>query len=383
MAYAEKKILKGGKVVYYAVYTGPDGRRRTAGSFTNKRDAQKAADAQESTIRDGAWVDPTNTKTTFKEYVDSYYWPTTVHLEVSTRTAYRYYLDKHFLPEFGHRQLRLINPSLVQGWVNEASAGGLSARSVVKYHALLHRIFERAVIDRVVPINPCAHTQLPKVVATPKRIITTEQFDAILGKVPARYRTMVLLAIETGLRWGELIALRPCDLDFTSRIITVRRVIVEVAKKNSPTGQRTFVKDYPKDDEQRRVSIDKTTITLLREHMLAYNIRDTTCSSHPPSGPHCRGTTSARNTGCPQSKPRRSTRKSRSITCAPRTPRGYSPAAPTSSSCKNDSATVASPPPSNTPAPSPTPANEPSPPSAASDTAKTPTHDKCAASLQL
>ena len=98
----------------------------------------------------------------------------------------------------------------------------LSARSVVKYHALLHKIFQRAVIDRVVPINPCAHTQLPKVVATPKRIITTEQFDAILGKVPARYRTMVLLAIETGLRWGELVALRSCDLDFTTRIITER-----------------------------------------------------------------------------------------------------------------------------------------------------------------
>ena len=129
MAYAEKKTLKGGKVVYYAVYTGPDGRRRTAGSFTNKRDAEKAADAQESTIRDGAWVDPTNSKTTFKEYVDTYYWPTTVHLEVSTRTAYRFYLDKHFLPEFEHRQMRLINPSLVQSWVNDASVGGLSARS--------------------------------------------------------------------------------------------------------------------------------------------------------------------------------------------------------------------------------------------------------------
>jgi integrase len=198
-----------------------------------------------------------------------------VHLEVSTRTAYRYYLDRHFVPEFGHRQMRLINPSLVQGWVNDVSAAGLSARSVVKYHALLHKIFSRAVIDRVVPVNPCAHTQLPKVVATPKRIITSEQFDAILAKVPARYRTMVLLAIETGLRWGELIALRPCDIDFTTRIITVRRVIVEVAKKNSPTGQRTFVKDYPKDDEQRRVSIDKTTISLLCEHMLAYNVRDT------------------------------------------------------------------------------------------------------------
>ena len=41
MAYAEKKTLKGGKVVYYAVYTGPDGRRRTAGSFPSKRERRE------------------------------------------------------------------------------------------------------------------------------------------------------------------------------------------------------------------------------------------------------------------------------------------------------------------------------------------------------
>src|SRR5947209_11072788 len=275
MAYAEKKTLKGGKVVYYAVYTGPDGRRRTAGSFPSKREAEKAADTQEKTISHGNWADPTESKMTFRDYVDPSSWPTTAHLEVSTRAAYRYYLAKHFLPTFGHRQMRLINPSLVQSWVNDVSAGKLAPRSVVKYHALLHKIFARALIDRVVPTNPCTHTELPKVVAKPKRIITVEQFDAILTHVPARYRTMVLLAIETGLRWGELVALRPCDIDFSARAVVVRRVLVEVAKKNSPTGERCFIKDYPKDDEQRSVSIDKTTGKLLREHMLEYSVRDT------------------------------------------------------------------------------------------------------------
>src|SRR5436305_7835511 len=59
------------------------------------------------------------------------------------------------------------------------------------------------------------------------------------------------------LRWGELVALRPCDIDFSGRTVIVRRVVVDVAKKNSPTGERCFIKDYPKDDEQRTVSIDK------------------------------------------------------------------------------------------------------------------------------
>jgi len=91
-----------------------------------------------------------------------------------------------------------------------------------------------------------------QLIGVPVRLFTP--FLSMLANIPARYRTMVLLAIETGLRWGELISLRPCDIDVTARINTVRRTILEVAKKNSPTGQRCFVKDYPKDDEQRRIS---------------------------------------------------------------------------------------------------------------------------------
>src|SRR5205823_6774163 len=142
----------------------PDGRRRTAGRFPTKREAEKAADAQEKAVAAGHWVDPTQSKMTFTSYVEDCYWPTTMHLEVSTRAAYRYYLDKHFLPTFGQVRMRQISPSAVQAWVNQASGSALSARSVVKYHALLHKIFARAVIDRVVPVNPCAHTELPKVV---------------------------------------------------------------------------------------------------------------------------------------------------------------------------------------------------------------------------
>ena len=154
------------------------------------------------------------------------------------------------------------------------SAGKLAARSVVKYHAVLHKIFSRAVIDQVVPTNPCSHSELPKVVKQPKRIITVEQFEAILSNIPKRYRMVVLLAIETGLRWGELVALRPVDVDFTDHIVTVRRTLVEVSKKNSPTGARCFVKEYPKDDEQRQVHIDRATCKQLREHMLEGAIRD-------------------------------------------------------------------------------------------------------------
>ena len=274
MGYATRRTLKDGSVRFYAKYLGADGKYHEEGGYTSKREAEKAAARLEVDASRGDWTAPTSGRMSFASYVETYYWPTAAHLEVSTRAAYRYYLDKHFIPRFGELSMRRITPPLIQSWVNDASKQDLSPRSVVKYHALLHKIFSRAVVDRVIPLNPCTHTALPKVVKQPKRIVTVAQFNKILTEIPARYRMLVLLAIETGMRWGELVALRPADLDLKKGIVTVRRTIVEVAKKNSPTGHRMFVKDYPKDDEQRVISIDNATCKLVREHMVAYAVRD-------------------------------------------------------------------------------------------------------------
>ena len=274
MSYTRAKSLKDGTVRHYAAYLGADGRYHEEGGFKTEKEAAKKAAQLELDASRGDWASPIAGRTTFADYVAISYWPTTAHLEISTRTAYGYYLDKHFLPRFGTVSLRRISPAMIQTWVNDVTAGGLSPRSVVKYHALLHKIFARAVIDRAIGINPASHTALPKVVVKPKQIITAAQFDKILLQLPARYQMMVLLAIETGLRWGELIALRPCDIDMTSHIVLVRRTIGEVAKKHSPTGQRIYLKDHPKDDEQRSVQIDAATCQQLQEHTRDNDIED-------------------------------------------------------------------------------------------------------------
>ena len=274
MSYTRAKTLKDGTVRHYAAYLGADGRYHEEGGFKTEKQAAKKAAQLELDASRGDWASPIAGRTTFADYVATSYWPTTAHLEVSTRTAYGYYLDKHFLPRFGTLPVRRISPAMIQAWVNDVTAGGLSPRSVVKYHALLHKILARAVIDRAIGINPASHTALPKVVVKPKQIITAAQFEQILHKLPARYQMMVLLAIETGLRWGELIALRPCDINMTTHIVLVRRTIGEVAKKHSPNGQRIYLKDHPKDDQQRSVQIDQATCHQLQAHIRNNDIDD-------------------------------------------------------------------------------------------------------------
>jgi integrase len=102
-------------------------------------------------------------------------------------------------------------------------------------------------------------------------------------------RVMVGVAIETRLRRGELIALRPVDVDFTSHVIHVQRTIVEVARKNLPTGRRCFVKNYPKDHETRHVQIEPAACTQLRTLMVERGIHE---------GCHWKDSANASTTSC-------------------------------------------------------------------------------------
>src|SRR5687767_4502398 len=171
MAWIKTRVTDDGDKRFVGCYRDPDGRQRSAGTFSSRRAAERAAHREEAKVREGAWHDHSRGQVTFADYVETVWLPSK-QVETSTLAAYRSYLDKHFIPTFGRRPMGKILPSEIQRWVTtatDATTGpatgkGLSAASVRKYHTMLHSVFERALRDRVVTFNPCAHTELPKVV---------------------------------------------------------------------------------------------------------------------------------------------------------------------------------------------------------------------------
>jgi integrase len=176
-------------------------------------------------------------------------------------------LNKHFYPFFGTKQIGRILPSDVQRWVTTATAGGLSPASVRKYHTMLHWVFKRAVRDRVITFEPCEDTELPKVVKRTSRTLTPAEYRRLFEAIPAQHRLMIQTAIETGLRWGELIALRPRHLDLEHGRLTVAETIVEVPLRAAPGGERMIVKPYPQDNEPRTMGLSPELLDQLRTHM--------------------------------------------------------------------------------------------------------------------
>jgi len=266
MAWVKTRTTDDGDKRFVACYRDPEGRQRSAGTYPSHRAALRAANREEAKVREGAWHDHSRGQVTFADYVATVWLPSK-HVETTTLAAYRSYLDKHFIPVFGRRPMGKVLPSEVQRWVTTATENGLSAASVGKYHTMLHSIFQRALRDRVVTFNPCEHTELPKRVKKTNRTLTPEEYDALLAALPSQYRLMVETAINTGLRWGELIALKPRHLDLATGRLTVEETIVEVSLRNSPTGQRMLTKPYPKDNEPRAMALPADLLDQLTAHI--------------------------------------------------------------------------------------------------------------------
>jgi integrase len=137
---------------------------------------------------------------------------------------------------------------------------------------MLSSIFARAVKDRILVHNPCDHTELPKVITRRARTLTPDEYTRLLTAIPDQHRLMVETLIEAGLRWGELVALKPRHIDFLRRSLTVEETIVEVSKTHSPTGQRYLTKPYPKDNEPRTFGVRQAWLDAIAAHIQANGI---------------------------------------------------------------------------------------------------------------
>ena len=198
-----------------AFYRDPTGRERSAGTFASKRGGRASRRRRGGRARGRQLDRPGRARSRSGTTSSRRWWPSR-HLEVSTRAGYRCYLDKHFLPFFGRCRWRTSCPRPCRPGSPKLPVGPVGAR-VVKYHVMLHSVFKRAVRDRVILHNPCVRPSCPRSCSRSAHPHAGGVRRGCSPRSPSRYVALVLTDIETGLRWGELIALRPRHIDFLRR----------------------------------------------------------------------------------------------------------------------------------------------------------------------
>ena len=147
----------------------------------------------------------------------------------STLEDYESMLRVHLAPFFGRRLLAEIDVPLVEAFIVAKLEEGKAPKSIRNYVGLLHAILDHAVKRGWCLSNPAALVEKPRADANPDiRFLTLDELEAILAATPATPlgrvdRLLFLTAAMTGMRRGEVVAVRWRDVDWQARLIRVRR----------------------------------------------------------------------------------------------------------------------------------------------------------------
>jgi integrase len=121
-----------------------------------------------------------------------------------------------------------IQPGHVRRWRTTLLADGVSTVTAAKAYRLLKAILNTATDDGTIKRNPCRIKGAGQEDSPERPVLGIGQVYALADAVGQRYRTLVLLAVFSSLRWGELGALRRCEIDLEARTVRVARQLAQV-----------------------------------------------------------------------------------------------------------------------------------------------------------
>ena len=161
----------------------------------------------------------------------------------STIQDYRCMLNAHLIPYFGKRDVSRITPDDFAGYMR--AKRDLAPKTISNHLNFAHGLFAYAADHGWVTSNPVAAVKRPRQLGTDPdlRFLEVVELDALLRSIPddelgAVELPLYLTAALTGLRQGELIALRWRDVDWTAGLVRVRRSITR-GKLGTPKSKRS------------------------------------------------------------------------------------------------------------------------------------------------
>ncbi len=269
---------------YQARYRGPDGLIRSAPeTFARKADAERYLSLVEAQMMRGEWADPARSKVRFRDYAESWI-AERPGLRPRTVELYGWLLKRHITPHLGNAELGKLNTQMIRAWRAKLLAEGVSPTMAAKAYRLLRAILMTAVDeDKVLPANPCRVRGAGSEHAPERPVLTVAQVFTLAerigvrpignihgrgqgyrlryripsgtmsaypelfatradaeqalwgllnqgqaeGERDTRFRALVLLAAFASLRWGEVTALRRCDIDMAAGTVRVRAAFTE------------------------------------------------------------------------------------------------------------------------------------------------------------
>jgi integrase len=254
MATIERYQTPTGATRYMVRYRTPQHTQTKKRGFTTKRAVEAFANTVEVEKLTGNYVAPSLGQVTIGE-LGKEWLARQVHHKASWSARLESVWRVHVEPKWGRRRIADIRQTEVQKWVAELN---LSASSVAHAHTVLAGILDDAVADRRLAANPARGVKLPRKTPRARNYLTATQESALADE--SKHPDIVLLLATTGLRWGEMAALRVRDIDLGRGRIHIER---SASKVNAKTVIGTT-----KTHAARSVAVSASVLKLLAPTMV-------------------------------------------------------------------------------------------------------------------
>ena len=219
---------------------------------------------------------------TLAQYLEG--WLTTMRANVRPRTWQRYeqYVRLHTVPQLGRVALLKLTAQQIESLYANRLEAGCAPSSVKHLHTLLHKALEDALRLGLVQRNVVDLARAPRAGRSEMRVLSLEQVKTLLRVARGdRFEALYVLAVTTGMRRGELLALKWRDVDLGSELdvdhsVANRSASGQAARSGQPalqvraTLQKTkggFVFAEPKSaHSRRRIALTAAAAKALSRH---------------------------------------------------------------------------------------------------------------------
>ena len=194
------------------------------------------------------------------------------NLAPKTQQTYKNYLEQRIIPLLGHLDLNKLNPRHIIRFINEmkehgkrldGKEGNISDETIRYCFRVLSSMLKDAVQWQVIPSSPCGRVKPPKVAKHQAAVLNEEETRMMLNCLenePIKYQAIIIIAVSTGMRLGEIMGLQWSDIDFSVDTLTVSRTN-QVIK-----GKGIITKSPKNDSSARSLTLPKRTIEILKRY---------------------------------------------------------------------------------------------------------------------
>lgn len=258
-------IRRGERTWLVRVYLGRDGagRRRYHNKTIHgtRRDAERYLHAALRARDLGTFVEPSTE--TLGEYLARWLEVAAApRLAKRSAAGYRWAIARYVPASLQALRLRDLRAAQIQQLYIELQAQGLSSRTIRYVHAILHSALAQAMRWGLLAANPCDAVELPRQDRRELRVLTADEARRFLSAArDDRWYALFVVALATGARPSEYLALKWSDIDFERRTVMIQRSVWR-------RGGTYHFSDTKTAHSRRLVPLPASAVEALRQHRL-------------------------------------------------------------------------------------------------------------------